>query len=416
MESMKSSGIDFAILIPLNWQVRRLKYIACITTGNKDTINASDNGEYPFFVRSPKILRIDSYSYDGEAVLLPGEGDVGKIFHYINGKFDFHQRVYCLYDFMDFRGKFLWYYLSQTFINEIDKGTNKTTVESLRLPMLQNFTVCSPPLLEQCAIVAFLDARCEHVNNIIFDIENQINILKKYKKALITETVIKGLEKTASMKRSGIDWIGDIPSEWIVKNLRFLGTFQNGISKDGDSFGSGSPFVSYSDVYNNFTLPKIVDGLVESNKNEKRLYSVQNEDVFFTRTSETIEEIGFASICRETIYEATFAGFLIRFRPTGKELLPGYAIYYFRADALRNYFVKEMTIVTRASLGQNLLKNLPVLLPPHDEQRAIAEFLDNKCAEIDNLIAKKQKAIETMQQYRKSIIYEYVTGKKRVES
>lgn len=111
-EMMKPSGVDFAELIPGKWQMQRLKYIVQITTGSKDTINATYDGEYPFFVRSPHVLKIDSYSHDGEAILLPGEGDIGKIFHYINGKFDFHQRVYCLHNFRNFYGKFLWYYMS----------------------------------------------------------------------------------------------------------------------------------------------------------------------------------------------------------------------------------------------------------------------------------------------------------------
>jgi len=222
------------------------------------------------------------------------------------------------------------------------------------------------------------------------------------------------MDKTVQMNDSGIDWIGDIPTQWKIKNLRFLGSFQNGISKDGESFGSGFPFVSYGDVYNNFSLPNSVEGLVESSKNEQRLYSVQERDVFFTRTSETIEEIGYASVCKETIENATFAGFLIRFRPSNKLLTSGFAQYYFRADALRRYFVKEMMIVTRASLGQNLLKNLPVLLPPIEEQDRIAHFLDAKCAESDALIDDKRRSIEIMRQYKRSLIYEYVTGKKRV--
>lgn len=89
--------------------------------------------------------------------------------------------------------------------------------------------------------------------------------------------------------------------------------------------------------------------------------------------------------------------------------------YYFRAEMLRKYFVKEMMIVTRASLGQNLLKNLPVLIPPRTEQIAIGRFLDEKCAQIESVIQDKQKQLEKIRSYKKSLIYEYVTGKKRVK-
>lgn len=97
------------------------------------------------------------------------------------------------------------------------------------------------------------------------------------------------------------------------KKLRYLGNLQNGISKDASYFGSGFPFVSYGDVYNNIALPQDVDGLVESNATDRRIFSVKRGDVFFTRTSETIEEIGFSSTCLTDIKDATFAGFLIRF-------------------------------------------------------------------------------------------------------
>lgn len=159
----------------------------------------------------------------------------------------------------------------------------------------------------------------------------------------------------------------------------------------------------------------MVDGLVESTATDRRIFSVKRGDVFFTRTSETIEEIGFASTCLSDLDNATFAGFLIRFRPSGNALLPEYARYYFRNSKLRKYFVKEMMIVTRASLGQNLLKNLPVLIPPKDEQLEIAQHLDMKLSEINDCIAAEEKYLSTLQSYRQSLIYEYVTGKKRVK-
>ena len=119
-------------------------------------------------------------------------------------------------------------------------------------------------------------------------------------------------------------------------------------------------------------------------------------------------------MCIETIENATFAGFLIRLRPFNDALTTQYAKYYFRGEHIRRYLVKEMNLVTRASLGQGLLRAMTVLIPPHDEQIAIADFLDKKCAQIDRLIAIKQSKIEKLEQYKRSLIYEYVTGKKEV--
>ena len=414
MQNSTYYSVPYIHNLPSSWRTKRLKYMVDIATGSRDTVDADDDGEYPFFIRSPRVLRINSYEHDGEAVLLPGEGDIGKIFHYVaDGKFDFHQRVYCLHNFRDIYGKYLWYYMQATFINEVEKGTNKTTVESLRLPMLQNFLVFVPPEDEQYSIVNVLDGICNEIDASIFEVEKKVSTLKAYRETLITEVVTSGL--AVGNTDMQIEWMGATPSHWKIKKLRYLGNLQNGISKDASYFGSGFPFVSYGDVYNNTALPQNVDGLVESSATERRIFSVKRGDVFFTRTSETIEEIGFSATCLKDIQDATFAGFLIRFRPTDDSLIPEFSKYYFRNKKLRKYFVKEMMIVTRASLGQNLLKNLPVLIPPKEEQQAIASYLDEKMSEIDACIAAEEKYLSLLRTYRQSVIYEYVTGKKRVK-
>lgn len=115
----------------------------------------------------------------------------------------------------------------------------------------------------------------------------------------------------------------------------------------------------------------------------------------------------------KTIEQAAFAGFVIDFRPAANELLPEYSKHYFRSDMHRRFFVKEMNLVTRASLGQELLKKLPVILPPVQEQLEIANYLEKKCGEIDKIIAKKEQYITESESYKSSLTYEYVTGKRK---
>ena len=143
---------------------------------------------------------------------------------------------------------------------------------------------------------------------------------------------------------------------------------------------------------------------------------MEKGDIFFTRTSETIEEVGFSAVCEDTIENATFAGFVIRLRPykVDSRILTCYAKYYFRGEHIRKYLVKEMNLVTRASLGQGLLNAMSVLIPPMEEQKEIANYLDRKMGEIDELIAKKERLLIELENYKKSMIYEYVTGKKEV--
>ncbi|MDF9801300.1 type I restriction enzyme S subunit [Catalinimonas alkaloidigena] len=210
-------------------------------------------------------------------------------------------------------------------------------------------------------------------------------------------------------KDSGIDWLGQIPEHWEIKKIRYLGSFQNGISNSGDYFGIGYPFVSYGDAYKNMALPFEVTELANSNKVEQARYSVQEGDVFFTRTSETIEEIGFASTCLKSIEQATFSGFLIRFRQFKNLLDKNFSKFYFRNKLLRAFFSGEMNLVTRVSLSQDLLKNLPVIIPPLPEQRAIARFLDEKTEKIDALIAKKEELLKLLAEKRTALITRAVT-------
>ena len=155
-------------------------------------------------------------------------------------------------------------------------------------------------------------------------------------------------------------------------------------------------------------------GLADSSIQDRKQYSVLEGDVFFTRTSETIDEIGFSSTCLSTIKEATFAGFLIRFRPKPDILIKGYSKYYFSSKTHRAFFIKEMNIVIRASLSQDLLKKMPVLLPPNDEQIEIGEYLDSISFKVDNLLSIKQKEIEKLKEYKTTLINSAVTGKIKV--
>jgi type I restriction enzyme S subunit len=409
----KDSGTPWIGEIPKEWDIIRTKYACVISTGNRDTVDSELNGLYPFYVRSKTIERINTFAYDGEAILTAGDGDIGEIFHYINGRFDYHQRVYCFKKFLsNIASRYFYYYISNGLKYEIAKYSAKTTVESMRLPWLLNFPVVLPPLQDQQTIADYLDRKTSTVDTLIADKQKLIDLLKEKRLVAISEAVTKGLDKNVKMKDSGIEWIGDIPQHWDVYKLRYLGSCQNGLSKAGEYFGSGYPFVSYGDVYKNYELPQEVEGLVESTEVERENCSVKRGDVFFTRTSETIEEVALTSTCLMTVENATFAGFLIRFRPyTQDNIIPEFSKYYFRSQQHRAYFVKEMNLVTRASLSQELLKNFPILLPRIEEQYAIAKYLECMTSAIDSLISDITTQIEKLKAYRQSIISEAVTGK-----
>ena len=147
------------------WMTVKLGDVADIRTGKRNGDENIESGLYPFFVRSQSVYRINSYSYDGEAILIPGEGGIGKIFHYINGKFDYHQRVYKISDFpSNFDTKFVYFYLMKFFGSHALQNTVKATVDSLRLPTFQDFMLVVPPTLaEQQTIASILSTMDDEI-------------------------------------------------------------------------------------------------------------------------------------------------------------------------------------------------------------------------------------------------------------
>lgn len=139
-----------------DWECKTLGECSKICTGNENNENKIEEGLYPFFVRSENVERINTYSYDGEAILIPGEGGIGKIFHYINGKFNYHQRVYKISDFKYIDGKYAYYYMKKNFGKYALSNTVKATVDSLRLPIFEEFIISCPSIVEQQKIATIL--------------------------------------------------------------------------------------------------------------------------------------------------------------------------------------------------------------------------------------------------------------------
>lgn len=441
---MKNSGVEWIGEIPENWEVSKTKYLTKLYTGNsiKDEeknlyedkadavpyisskdINATfsttnyENGMYVkhsdnSFVRAPA----------GSTLMCIEGGSAGKKKTFLNQEVCFVNKL-CCFSPIKIDSKFLFYCLNSPNYEEEFRFNISGMIGGVSVGKLNQFILPKPPKSTQQRVASYLDKKCNKIEETIQNQQQVIEKLKTYKQSLITEAVTGKIKiqngkvcgKYENYKDSGVEYLGKIPSNWKAKRLRYIGKCQNGISKGGEFFGSGYPFVSYGDVYNNLVLPETVSGLIESTPEEQENYSVTAGDIFFTRTSETIEEVGFTSVCLKTIENATFAGFVIRVRPFTDELIPDYSKYYFSSDAHRRFFVKEMNLVTRASLSQDLLKRLPILIPSKEKQKEIADYLDKKCTAIDTAIEQKQKLIEKLTEYKKSLIYECVTGKKEIK-
>lgn len=312
--------------------------------------------------------------------------------------------------------EFLYYLIVShefdSYKNAYSEGTTQISISDKRLRNIK--LTYETDKVKQKKIASFLTEKCRIIDKLTEYLYESVNELKKYAKSLIAESVVRGID-SAKLVSSNNGLVDRLPEHWNFTKLSALGKLSNGISKSGEFFGYGTPFVSYVDVYNNFSLPKPT-GLIDSTIEEQNLYSVKKGDIFFTRTSETIDEVGFSSVCEDTIENACFAGFLIRFRPKkSSAIYTGYAKYYFRNSYIRKFIDKNLMIVTRASLPQSLLRDIIVLTPPYEEQVRIATYLDKKIGEIDELILIKEQKIKELANYRNSLIHEFVSGIKEVE-
>ena len=223
-------------LMPEDWKVARIGDNTSIKTGSKNTQDKQDNGDYPFFVRSQEIESISSYSYDGEAVLTAGDGvGTGKVFHYINGRFDLHQRVYRIADFSDqLNGRYFFYQFSTNFYDRIMSMTAKSSVDSVRLEAIADMQIPLPPLPEQRAIAEALS----DVDDLLAALEGLIAKKRGIKQAAMQQLL------TGKTRLPGFS------GEWETKRLGALGAFAKGrgIRREDISF-EGFPCVLYGELY-----------------------------------------------------------------------------------------------------------------------------------------------------------------------
>lgn len=410
-ESYRDSGVDWIGEIPQNWGLKRLKFIAFMQSG--ETIRPEDFTEkgYPVFGGNGFRGYTGRYTNEGEHILIGRQGALCGNVNYAKGKFFASEHAIVVYPL---RGESISWLGEAIRVSDLNRYSQSAAQPGIAVNVIKEVSYPYPSLSEQTAIANFLDQKTAQIEEAIAIKEQQIGLLKERKQIIIQKAVTQGLNPNVPMKDSGVEWIGKVPKHWGVKKLRYLGKTQNGISAGAEYFGSGYPFISYGDVYNSVVLPSTVNGLANSSEQDQIQYSIKEGDVLFTRTSETVEEIGFASTCFKSIDKATFAGFLIRFRPSSTLLIKEFSRYYFSSQLMRKYFVKEMNLVIRASLSQELLKNLPVLLPPIGEQLEIFNYLEEQSRKFESLIDIQKSQIEKLKEYKTTLINSAVTGKIKV--
>lgn len=270
-----------------------------------------------------------------------------------------------------------------------------------------------PPIDEQKKIVTFLNEKCSQVDTLIANVQAQIEKLKSYKQSVITEVVTKGLDPTVPMKYSGIEWIGDIPKAWnIARKLSF-------VTREGISYGivkllepddiNGVKVLRCSDVLEGYINPENVRTVTTEVSNEYARTILSGGEV-------VVNVRGSLGGCAVVPHE--MVGYNIA-REVAKisldhSMYNRYVMYYLLSRCFVEYRTSHLSGSVYVGLNIELLSSCPLPSPDVDEQKSIADYLDEKCNQIDQLISIKLAKIDKLEQYKKSLIYEYVTGKKEV--
>jgi restriction endonuclease, S subunit len=415
MTKMKESGIDWIGQIPEEWEVTKLKYALLINNGKDYKDIEVEEGGYPVIGSGGVFARSRNYMYDGDVVLLGRKGTIDKPLFY-SGKFWTVDTMFYSTALNGNNIKFMYY---SSMLIPFSYYSTATALPSMTQSNLNNHMLCLPSISEQQKIADFLDKKIAQLDKAKALLEEQIQKLRDYRASLIYETVTKGLDKTVPMKDSGIDWIGQVPQGWGVSKLKFIlekgsnsikvGPF--GSSLSGDAIRSSGKWVynQRNVLDNNFTETDFY--ISEAKCKELKNFSVSSGDILLT----TRGTIGRVAIVPKKYCEGIIHPCLMKFKVDSKIVLPELIKYLFNDIPLvreqLNFLSNSTTIDVIYSYN---LKNIIIPTIPIEEQYSILEVLDRQTSDVDSLIKIKQKQIENINKQRQTLIYDYVTGKRRV--
>ena len=308
--------------------------------------------------------------------------------------------------------KYVFYYLfSSEGQKQILSDFRGATVGGISrdFPLKVNVPILLMP--KQTQIANFLDRKTEQIDDLIRIKERRIELLQEQRTALINQTVTKGLDPNVEMKPSGVKWIGEIPAHWKVKRLKHVAQIlPSNVDKHIHPDEVQVRLCNYTDVYyNDYITVDTVLAKGSCKEREFAKFALRKGDVIITKDSETPDDIGVPTYVKDGL-ENVVCGYhltMIRHYACRGEFI----FRFIQSDRTRRYFELESNGITRYGLGKPSIENLFLPIPPDSEQRQIANFLDRKTQQIDELIATEQRKIQLLKEYRQSLISEAVTGK-----
>lgn len=438
---MKDSGIEWIGEIPEDWEISKFKNSSNLYVGDSIKDNEKDNyldkDDAKAYVATKDLIidenmvdfsntlyvKNDNIKFktapkDSSLICIEG-GSAGRKKAFLDRDVCFVNKLCCINPLNSMDKKYMFYLISnQAFEQEFDKYI-QGLIGGVSINKLSNFNIPLPTLKEQHKISSFLDNEVNKINISIGYIYEQIENLKNYKKSVITEAVTKGLDKNVEMKDSEIEWIGEIPKHWKINKIGRICNVITDFVASG-SFASIAKNVTYLDKEDYAMLVRTVD-LSNKRENVNRIY-INKSSYEFLRNSNLIggeivlpnigASIGDVYIVPELYKRMSLApnSIMIKTKYVDKYY------YYCFFSKYGKILLQNLSISSaQPKFNKTELRNIKMMQPPKEEQEQIVRYLDKKTKLIDDSIAIKQKQLETLEEYKKSLIYEYVTGKKEVK-
>ena len=420
MREMKDSGIEWIGQIPKGWELRRAKtlFTQRNSKGNEIEVLLSPTQKYGVVPQS-QLEGVVQVKEDTDLQMFKTvhKGDFVISLRSFQGGFEYslyegvcspaYQVFYPTSPICDTYYRYL--FKSQSFISKM----NNLTVgiregKNIQYVDFANSQIPVPPLAEQERIAAFLDAECAEIDAVLEKTRASIEEYKKLKQAVITQAVTKGIRGDRPMKDSGIEWIGDIPAEWnkdkVIRVFSVIGSGTTPKSSDENLFDGNTPWIQSGDINgeNLFVTKNCVSNSAIESYSALRVYQAPYLVVAMYGASVGNLSLSMIDAC---VNQAC----CVLKKPT---INLKFSFYIFKA--VKDYLARKAVGGGQPNISQETIKQLWLPIPSADEQIEISNYLDEKCRSVDALIAKKQQYLTEIENYKKSLIYEYVTGKKEV--
>ena len=401
--SYKPSGVDWLGDVPAHWEVKRLKSVCRFAYGDSLPFEARTSENIPVYGSNGVVGFHSLPNTNGKCLIIGRKGSFGKV-HFSSGSaFAIDTTFFVDSRTTDANIRWLYYLLHSLNLDAVSKDSAVPGLS--RDDAYQQVGFC-PPLAEQRAIAAFLDRETAKIDALISKSERLIELLQEKRTVLISHTVTKGLDPNTPMKESGVEWLGEIPAHWEVKRLKHLGDLQG---------GAGFPHEEQWDTTQEYPFFKVGDMSVEANQREMieyqhtvssdtarrlRAYIFPPFTIVFAKVGAALMLNRRRMIVRPSCIDNNMMGFIPRVPD------PDWMLYWMSGLDLR----KLANPGAVPSVNEGQIREQETTLPPLVEQTAIAAFLDQETAKLDNLIAKVHQVIELLKELRAALISAAVTG------